>query len=598
MYKWSEKSVKCWENKNRRQTFLTFNCLFIYSDFVFGYIAESGVIYVNKEKYDTIIIGSGAGGMASAICLAKAGQKVLVLEQHYVPGGWCHSFHLKGQRFSPGVHYIGLLDKGQSTSELYKALGVANDIIFFRMNPKAYEHCLVGKEKIDMPAGLDALYESLSQRFPEERKNLKKYLSLVEKVSQQVQLIPKMKGFLDHLTIAFRTKDMGRYALFSLKRVIDWHIKDPLLKSILNIQCGDHGLPPSKASFPVHCVVMYHYFSGAFYPMGGGAGIVKAMTNALKKLGGEISVKQTVKKILLDHKKAVGIELEHGQQIFAKNILSNADPTSTYLNLVGKENLSPKLLKKLAKTKYSVTSLILFLTVDMDVRAAGVDSGNIWSLKNEDLDAIYHELKDTDILAGEEFPAVFISCPTLKDPVSFNGRHHTLEVVTFIHNESFDKFDKGIDYHSDAYAAQKDILIRKFMNNVEKVIPGAKNNVVQVELGTPKTNQFYIKGTQGNVYGTEKNFMQIGPFSFNTKSEIQNLYLCGASTLSHGVGGASYSGVEAAAKILNVNPETLLIPDKRQELKIYDAEDPSGWPEFIHRKMEDKRRRFKDREIF
>ncbi len=253
---------------------------------------------MNKEEFDTIVIGSGAGGMAAAISLAKAGQKVVVLEQHYVPGGWCHSFHVKGQRFSPGVHYIGLLDKGQSTSELYKALGVANDIVFFRMNHKAYEHCLVGKEKIDMPAGLDALYESLSLRFPAERKNLKKYLSLVEKVSQQVQLIPKMKGFLDHLTIAFRTKEMGRYALFSLKRVIDWHIKDPLLKSILNIQCGDHGLPPSKASFPVHCVVMYHYFSGAFYPMGGGAGIVKAMTGALKKLGGENSRKTICQKDL------------------------------------------------------------------------------------------------------------------------------------------------------------------------------------------------------------------------------------------------------------------------------------------------------------
>ncbi len=169
------------------------------------------------------------------------------------------------------------------------------------------------------------------------------------------------------------------------------------------------------------------------------------------------------------------MELEDGQQIFAKNILSNADPTSTYLNLVGKDNLSAGLIKKLSKTKYSVTSLILFLTLDMDVKALGMDSGNIWSLKNEDLDGIYDELKDTDILAGEEFPAVFMSCPTLKDPVSFNGRYHTFEVVTFIDNESFNKFDKDLDYHSQEYILQKEIIIKKFMNNVEKVIPGAKS---------------------------------------------------------------------------------------------------------------------------
>lgn len=45
-----------------------------------------------NKKYDTIIIGSGAGGLSAAICLARSGQKVLVLEQHDVPGGWCHSF--------------------------------------------------------------------------------------------------------------------------------------------------------------------------------------------------------------------------------------------------------------------------------------------------------------------------------------------------------------------------------------------------------------------------------------------------------------------------------------------------------------------------
>ena len=550
---------------------------------------------VNTEEFDTIIIGSGAGGLAAAICLAKAGQKVLVLEQHYVPGGWCHSFQLNGHRFSPGVHYIGLLDEGQSTSNLYKALEIANELVFFRMNPKAYEHCWVGNQKIDMPAGIDALYESLSERFPLERKNIKKYLDLLERINYQIQLVSKMKGFLDHLTIPFRTKDMGKYGLFSLKRVIDWHIKDPLLKSVLNIQCGDHGLPPCKSSFPVQCVVMNHYFDGAFYPMGGGGGIVKAMTNSFKKQGGEIRVKQSVKKIIVENKTAKGIELEDGTKIFAKNILSNADPSNTYLNLVDKENLSSGLLKKLAKTKYSVTSLILFLTLDMDVRKANIDSGNIWSLKHENIDGLYEELNETNILEGNEFPAVFISCSTLKDPSSFNGRHYNFEAVTFIDNDSYNKYNKHADYQSETYKKNKEIIIQKMLNNIEKVLPGAKQHVVQAELGTPKTNQFYINATKGNVYGTEKSFTQIGAFAFKSKSEIKNLFLCGASTLSHGVAGAAHSGVEAAAQILNVNSKTLRVVPDNQTLRIYDAEDSSTWPEFILKKIESKKRRLTDK---
>lgn len=252
------------------------------------------------EHIDTIIIGSGAGGLSAALALARAGQKVVVIEQHYVPGGWCHSFYMNGQRFSPGVHYLGKMDKGDSTSGLFEALGIANDLVFFRMNPLAYEHCWIGDKKIDMPAGFDNLYKTLAAKFPREKKGLKKYLDLVKKVSDQLYLIPSMSGLWDNITIPFRTAQLGKYGLFSLKRVIDWHIKDPLLKQVLNVQCGDHGLPPAMAAFPVHCVAMDHYREGGFYPMGGGAGIVKALTTAIKKHGGEIRTGVGVRKILLE----------------------------------------------------------------------------------------------------------------------------------------------------------------------------------------------------------------------------------------------------------------------------------------------------------
>ncbi len=122
-------------------------------------------------ELDTIIIGSGAGGLAAAICLSRAGQKVLVLEQHDVPGGWCHSFTLNGSRFTPGVHYIGLMDEGGSSNLLYKGLGVANELVFFRMKEEAYEHCWIGDERFDMPSDFDSLVDSLGERFPDEKKS-------------------------------------------------------------------------------------------------------------------------------------------------------------------------------------------------------------------------------------------------------------------------------------------------------------------------------------------------------------------------------------------------------------------------------------------
>ena len=56
---------------------------------------------------------------------------------------------------------------------------------------------------------------SLIDRFPHEKKNITKYLTLVKNVGRQLQLIPKVRGFWQHLTIPFRTKHMGKYSPFS-----------------------------------------------------------------------------------------------------------------------------------------------------------------------------------------------------------------------------------------------------------------------------------------------------------------------------------------------------------------------------------------------
>ncbi len=167
--------------------------------------------------------------------------------------------------------------------------------------------------------------------------------------------------------------------------------------------------------------------------MGGGGAIIKAMTNSIKKEGSEVRTSTGVQRILIEgdkKKKAIGVQLENGEQIFADRIISNADPDITYNKLVGRENLSNRLKKKLDKTKYSVTSLMLFLTVDMDVTKAGIDSGNIWYMAEGDMDEIYDEMMKPNIIDGDEFLGIFVSCTTLKDPISFNGKHHTLEVIT------------------------------------------------------------------------------------------------------------------------------------------------------------------------
>lgn len=526
-------------------------------------------------NWDTLVIGSGPGGLTAAVALARQGQRVLVLEQHYLPGGWTHSFTLEGYRFSPGVHYVGDLHEGGSLRRLYEGLGLGPDLEFCELNPEGFDHFLIAGERFDQPRGLDRWIARLTERFPSEREGIARYFATMRRVVDEVKSVDTMLDFPRVLTVPLRAPSLARWGLRTLDALIDACVRDPLLKAVLSAQAGNHGLPPSRVSLPIHCTMSSHYFDGGYYPRGGAARIPRAYIRELRRHGGRVRTRARVARILVESGRAAGVVLENGEVIRARDVVSNADPAVTYGALLPEAYCRAE-ARKARRMEYSVSLLSVFCAVDMDLRALGYDSGNYWWYRTADVDGLYARMARE--LPVPEVDGLFLTITTLKDPKPRASGAHTLEMFTFVPYAPFSRWAAtALGSRPEGYALLKRALGERVLLAAENVIPGLRERVRFMEVGTPLTNDFYCATHRGAAYGTAKSPWQLGPFSFSQRGPVEGLHLCGSSTLSHGVAGASMSGLIAAQQVLGLSSVDGLLGPPDGSLRVYPAEHPERW---------------------
>jgi len=533
------------------------------------------------KDFDAIVIGSGSGGTTAALALARAGKRVAVYEQHYLPGGYGQSFTLKGFRFSPGIHYIGDLGPGGGLRSIYEGLGVADDLVFLELNPDGYDRVIVGEDRFNIPKGLEPFRERLKQRFPREARGIDAYLATITRIADELAWARPPQTVTDALRLPFRLRMTLRHGMTPLNRFLDRYTRDPFLRAILSIQAGDHGMAPARAPTALHAGLQSYYMNGGCYPRGGGHAIADAFLKGLRAHGGHVFLRTSVECILVENGRAIGVRLGDGRDVRADIVISNADPGVTWGRLVEPQHVSARLRRRIARLRYSVSTVSLFLASDMDLRAAGLDSGNIWYSRTPDIDAAYDLAASSNLASIGGLPGLFFNVTTLKDPSMRTDGLHTVEAIALASWNTFAKWrDTTSGERPDEYRSAKDYLAGKILDAVEQFVPGFRSHVVFSAVGTPLTNAHYINATRGGIYGTEKSIRNLGPFSFPIKTAIVGLFQCGASTIAPGVSGVTRSGLAAAAAALGC-PEKELLRATGQTVRIYPADDPASWPDEI-----------------
>ena len=521
---------------------------------------------------DCVIIGSGMGGLTSAVALARAGLRVIVLEQHYLPGGWTHSFTLDGYSFSPGVHYIGDMGDGGGLAGILQGLGLGRHLAFTELNPDGIDHVLVAGERFDIPKGRERYLDRLKARFPSEAGAIDRYFDVTRRIRNELMVCDEKLSFPEVLTLPFVAPTLCRWGLLPLSALHRSLIRDPALDDHLAARCGNHGLAPSRVSLPVHAAMTEHYLEGGYYPVGGGRSIASAFIKELRAHGGEIHLRTRVRTILVERGEAVGVELESGERIRARHVISNVDAALTYNQLLPM-GAAPRLRNKGKRVEPSVSSLSLFAAVDMDLPARGYDSGNYWWFRRPGVGKAYEAMAQQ---LPERVDAMFLSVSSLKDPgLSHRGRH-TLEMFTFVPYGPFTAWSgTSSNERGREYEAMKTRLENAMLDAAERIIPGMKSRLVFHTLGTPLTNDFYCATMQGGCYGIAKTPWQVGPGSFSTRTPIRGLHLCGASTLGHGVTTCALSGLMVAKQVLGLARMTDCLSPGGHPVTIIPADSPA-----------------------
>ncbi|WP_127509160.1 2Fe-2S iron-sulfur cluster-binding protein [Actinoplanes solisilvae] len=488
---------------------------------------------MTEEEYDVVVVGSGIGGLAAARTATQfGGLRVLVLEQHYVPGGMTHEFTREGRfLFGTGLHYMSA-DAGPFLDFL------TDGRVQLTALPDDYDILHFPGFDFSVPSSGERFRARLKEEFPAEADAIDRFFRTLRWALAGLVTRNVLSSFPAPIRAA--GFPVARRLFPSTYRTL-WDqvcrsFTDPRLRAVVAARWGLYGQPPTSGAFGYHASVpMTFFLEGTSHPVGGPKEIGEIVVETLTRLGVEVRLNQEVRRIRVERGRVSGVDVVERAtgrryQVRARTVISAGGVRNTYA-LLGDE-ARPEWDRHLRSLPGEPSAMMLFLGLDRSPAEFGPRGENHWIMRS---------LDDHD-------GTLYVSFASLNNPAA---RHHTIEVLELIDPKLVDEWRGTTEEdRPESYHAFKAEVTGRLIDRLATQWPGIRNAIVFSELATPLTYETYQHSVRGSFYGLPATPARLLSALAGCRTPVKGLVVAGQDAWGPGVNAALAGGIMATNAVL------------------------------------------------
>jgi phytoene dehydrogenase-like protein len=528
----------------------------------------------DRDSYDAILIGAGHNGLVAAAYLAKAGMKVLVLERRPVIGGAATS-----EELLPGFKVdSGGYDAGLFLPEISAELGLERHGLEFIESPALVFTPQPAGGSLTLWRDPDRTEAEIGRFSPADAGKYRAYTRQINRLSGVLdgmrRLTPpdlpdyRIGELLPWLRTALQLRRLGDREMMDFLRILpmpvaeylDEWFESPALIGALG-SAGVIGSLQGPRSSGTALMMLYQAMGAAEgmprasrFVRGGMGRLSGAVAAAGRERGAEICTGVGVSKILLERNAAWGVQLEDGERIKGRAVISSASPRHTYFDLVGAPNLEVRFVRELKNIRYRGSTARVTLALHGLPPFKGLESGesgNSSALGGHivicpDLDYLERAYDEAKYGKVSGAPLLDANLPTVYDPSLAPAGMHLMQI-----NVQFTPYRLAEgDWESNRQA-----LGERAITTLERYAPGLGDLIAGMHVQTPIDLERRFGLPEGDLFHGQMGLDQLlvmrpVPGCARYRTPVENLYLCGSG--SHPGGGISGApGYNAAREVLH-----------------------------------------------